>query len=176
MEDDTNENNYIRTRAHLYTLEQEQMNQHKEKKPTSGAKNTRNKHILNCRKHYKQKPEPQPQCNDCIRYQYVNQLPHGYLPSCKTVLEYLLTSKSEQTGKRINHERAVGADLAMLWISCNVYPRPLDNAITAMIGKMFEEFKFFKKSAGKPKQSDAYWQRFAAFSDQQRKLFDIICK
>ena len=46
MEDDTNENNYIRTRAHLYTLEQEQMNQHKEKKPTSGAKNTRNKHIL----------------------------------------------------------------------------------------------------------------------------------
>ena len=116
MEDDTNENNYIRTRAHLYTLEQEQMNQHKEKKPTSGAKNTRNKHILNCRKHYKQKPEPQPQCNDCIRYQYVNQLPHGYLPSCKTVLEYLLTSKSEQTGKRINHERAVGADLAMLWI------------------------------------------------------------
>ena len=116
MEDDTNENNYIRTRAHLYTLEQEQMNQHKEKKPTSGAKNTRNKHILNCRKHYKQKPEPQPQCNDCIRYQYVNQLPHGYLPSCKTVLEYLLTSKSEQTGKRINHRRAVGADLAMLWI------------------------------------------------------------
>ena len=46
MEDDTNENNYIRTRAHLYTLEQEQMNQHKEKKPTSGAKNTRIKHIL----------------------------------------------------------------------------------------------------------------------------------
>ena len=46
----------------------------------------------------------------------MNQLPHGYLPSCKTVLEYLLTSKSEQTGKRINHERAVGADLAMLWI------------------------------------------------------------
>ena len=111
MEADTEENNYIQTRANLYY---QQMNQHEEKKRTPGAKNTRNKNIINCREHYKQKPEQQPQCKNCLRYDYINQLPHGYLPSCKTVLEYLLTSKSEQTGKRINHERNVAADLQML--------------------------------------------------------------
>ena len=129
--------------------------------------------MFNCIEHHKTPQTWTGDCENCIKYDVVESLGSGRLPSQKQILEYLITTKSNNTGKHINTERQVAMDVALVWISCNIYPKRLDNEISNMIKTIYKEYEGLKKKANSNK-SDYYWEKFGKFTANQKQLFDIL--
>ena len=114
-------------------------------------------------------------CSSCIKFKTAETLPNGVLPTCKEVLEYVLTNKRicGQSGQKKNVVRECAVNLALHWIYCNVYTVSVSQ-IQREIETFFKTYDTIFKYANSRK-NEAFWNtKYSPFLSKMGQVFNII--
>ena len=112
------------------------------------------------------------QCKSCVRYCVITNVDGGLLFLGKDVMSFLLTLKSNSTGKHENAELLCAQRLFGHWTHCNVYPARILGEIMYKVKKMYDDYRYLKKYE-KLKKTQNYWTKYELFIKTQNSLFDI---
>ena len=134
----------------------------------------RNSSFLKSKEHF-WKPENS-SYQSCFILNLSDSLPNGVLPTRKSILEYLMYLKEEESvkGQTKTHgspEWLLSKDIALHWIFCNVYPVNVQ-CIQQKVYTLWAEFKSIINYDNKKKR-EKYWFDYEMFVSQLNQTFDF---
>ena len=124
------EKDILITRAHEYDRVVKETDSESVASKGNRVKLQKQNNFFSCRDHYTNpsavwQEDIHGSCMKCLKYELLEQLPNGHLPNGLEVLEYLVTSKTENAGRQTNNNLLVAQDLCLQWIFCNIYPKDI---------------------------------------------------
>ena len=178
VEDVEGDMDLLVTRANQYTksiVPVAEENSTSTPKVNREKKTQRNSNLLKCKTHEndsKNWSTENSKCDICYNFETTNELKPKVLPRIGEVLSLVITRKLNIIGKHTNIYSDCATEIALQWITCNVYPMSVQ-MIERKLRSLHDEFRGIKKFV---KKTDTYWTKCLEFLRKQKELFDIIGK